>query len=102
MEKIWPTAPYNYSASCWTNNFSISLLENHEPPHVHDFGIFGGVNDSQNQYHLALETPRYFKQPETNPNLFLKDMIWENLKSSVIKHFEKWERRTPTNPGDPL
>ena len=23
MEKIWPKAPYNYSASVWTSNFSI-------------------------------------------------------------------------------
>ena len=33
-----------------TSHFSISLWENPNTPHFHDFGISGRVHDSRNQY----------------------------------------------------
>ena len=32
------------------------------PPHFHDFGIFGGVPEPQNQYYLFLERPGYLNK----------------------------------------
>ena len=49
MEKIWPTPPYNYSASFWTSNFSIWLWEKPKNPHFYDFGLGERVDDSQNR-----------------------------------------------------
>ena len=48
-EKNGPTAPHHYSASFSNSYFSISLWERPKTLHLHDFGIFGHVHDSQNQ-----------------------------------------------------
>ena len=61
VEKIWQQTPYNYSASFWTNNFSIWLWGRLKAPHFHDLEIFGRAHDSQNQYYLSLEAPEYLK-----------------------------------------
>ena len=42
-----PKAPYNYSASFGTSNFSVTFWETPKTPHVHDFRIWGRVHDSQ-------------------------------------------------------
>ena len=52
MEKICLKAPKNYSASFWTGNFSVCLLENPQTTHFHDFEIFGRVPKPQNQLSL--------------------------------------------------
>ena len=50
-----------------------------ETPHFYDFGTFGHVPEPQHQYHLPLETPRYFKQSKKDAKSFLKSIICINL-----------------------
>ena len=45
MENIWPKAPFNYSASFWTSNFSDRLWEKPKSYHVQDLWIFGRVHE---------------------------------------------------------
>ena len=55
-------------------------------PHFYDFGTFGRVPGSPNQYYLSLETPGYLN--ETKTQSFLKDVIFINLKILDSETFE--------------
>ena len=57
MEKIWPKAPWDYSASFWIRNLSICLWERQKTTHFHDLEMFRRVHDSHNQLSSSFETP---------------------------------------------
>ena len=40
-------------------------------------------------------------KPEHNPESFLGNIILGNIQFLKIRFFKFWERRVPTNPGDP-
>ena len=85
MEKLWPNAPQNYSASFWANNFVISVWENLRTPHFHDLGTFGRVHDSKNQSYVSFGTARHSKEFKKKPNSFPKS---GNLDNLGVEHFD--------------
>ena len=89
------------TASFWTSNFSISVLENTQTPHFHDFGISGRVHDSQNELFSSSETPGTFNNSEENPKRFSKNVMLGNHKCSEIEIVEFLRRRTLINAEDP-
>ena len=68
-------------------------------PHVHDFGIFCRVHDSENQLLLSLETPGYLNQSKKK-QIILKHIILGNLEISQMQSFENVERQAPKNQED--
>ena len=96
-EKNSRKAPYNYSASFWIGNFSISLWERSKTPNFHEFGIFERVLEPQNQLFLFLETPGYLKQSRLISGIFLENMMFINLgfffEIQIVDKFRKGGRR---------
>ena len=97
-----PRAPYNYSDSLWTSNFSLSISEKLQTSHLQDLGIFEQVHDSQNQQYLLFETPGYFKYFKTNSEPFSQKHTLGNQNVEDSHVWNLWERPAPEHPEDPF
>ena len=72
-----------------------------QTPHFFAFGIFGRVPEPQNQYDLSLEKPGHLNKSKKPQIIFENYYLYtfQNFAFRTILLF--WQRRAPTNPGDP-
>ena len=101
MEKIWPKAPKDYSASFWISKFSIWSWEQQKIPHFYDFGISERAPLSPKTNMIYLWRPHdTSNNSRKTPESFFEDIIFGNLNISEIEHLQSfgkdWGRKTLT------
>ena len=84
-------APYNYSASIWTYNFSICLCETPKP----NISMISGFVESWEPLFMDLDIPKYFKKSENSRNTFLKIICLEMLSSEIQRFANIGKGGTP-------
>ena len=69
-----------------------------ENPHLHDFGTFGRVPESQNQLFVLLETPEHSKQNKKNAQICMFLFYFYEPQGSRNPFSSMLEKTSTENP----